>query len=41
MTAEDRDILLRRIHEDLIGPFQEEEILTTGRPSDVYLTGIL
>ena len=40
MTVQDRDILVRRLQEDLMGPLQEDEILSS-RPSDVYLTGIL
>lgn len=35
-----RDILLERLENDLIGPYTENEILTS-RPSDVYLTGML
>lgn len=35
-----RDILLKRLKQDLVGPYTEDEILTS-RPSDVYLTGIL
>ncbi len=35
-----RDILLKRLEEDLIGPHIKDEVLTS-RPSDVYLTGIL
>lgn len=35
-----REILLGRLKQDLIGPYTEDEVLTT-RPSDVYLTGIL
>ncbi len=40
MTVQDRNILLQRLQQDLIGPFEEDEALTD-RPSDVYLTGIL
>lgn len=36
----DRDLLVRRLNEDLFGPRREDEILFD-RPSDVYLTGIL
>lgn len=36
----DRDIVARRLAEDLVGPREEFETLTA-RPSDVYLTGIL
>lgn len=39
-SAADRDLLARRLHEDLIGPRSADEVLTD-RPSDVYLTGIL
>lgn len=35
-----RDLILTRLREDLIGPRAEEEALTD-RPSDAYLTGIL
>ena len=35
-----RDIILERLGNDLIGPYTENEILTS-RPSDVYLTGML
>lgn len=35
-----RDIILERLENDLIGPYTENEILTS-RPSDVYLTGML
>lgn len=40
MTVQDRNILLQRLQQDLIGPFEEHEVLND-RPSDVYLTGIL
>ena len=40
MTIKDREILVRRLQEDLIGPFEQNEVLTS-RPSDIYLTGIL
>lgn len=40
IKAAERDIIEQRLHEDLIGPHQEEEVLTA-RPSDAYLTGIL
>src|SRR5215471_16034644 len=36
-----RDLLLRRLEQDLVGPHASDETLITGRPSDVYLTGIL
>lgn len=39
-TLTSRDTLIRRLHEDLIGPRAADEILEA-RPSDVYLTGIL
>ena len=35
-----RDAILERLQKDLVGPYTEDEILTS-RPSDVYLTGIL
>lgn len=35
-----RETLLDRLKQDLIGPYAEDEVLTS-RPSDVYLTGIL
>ena len=35
-----RDVILKRLREDLIGPLSELEVLNA-RPSDVYLTGIL
>ena len=35
-----RDIILERLENDLMGPYTENEILTS-RPSDVYLTGML
>ena len=36
----DRDIILARLHQDLVGPDTAQEVLTS-LPSDVYLTGIL
>lgn len=36
----DRDILLDRLHQDLVGPDKEDEELKS-LPSDLYLTGIL
>ncbi|WP_235923341.1 helicase-related protein [Brucella tritici] len=36
----DRDVLVRRLNEDLLGPRRVDETLFD-RPSDVYLTGIL
>ncbi|MDZ5649439.1 helicase-related protein [Nitrospirillum sp. BR 11828] len=36
----DRDALVRRLNEDLLGPRRADETLSD-RPSDVYLTGIL
>lgn len=38
--SQERDIVARRLAEDLIGPRSEHEELAA-RPSDVYLTGIL
>ena len=38
--ASDRDLLVRRLSEDLVGPRVDEEILSD-RPTDTYLTGIL
>lgn len=35
-----RDRILERFHQDLVGPWEPEEVLNS-RPSDVYLTGIL
>jgi hypothetical protein len=35
-----RDLVVRRLHEDLIGPRDPQEVLSA-RPSDVWLTGIL
>jgi hypothetical protein len=35
-----REEILRRLQQDLIGPYSEQETLAS-RPSDVYLTGIL
>ncbi|MCD4841815.1 MAG: hypothetical protein K8R08_07435 [Methanosarcinales archaeon] len=40
MTVEDRNTMIQRLSEDLTGPFEEEEELTSW-PSDVYLSGIL
>lgn len=37
---EDRDIIIERLYRDLIGPYEENEVLDS-RPSDVYLSGIL
>lgn len=39
-TALPRDIIVRRLMEDMIGPHAADEVLTA-RPSDVYATGIL
>lgn len=36
--SHDRDLVARRLAEDLIGPRAVDERLTT-RPSDIYLTG--
>lgn len=38
--SNDRNLLLRRLNNDLVGPLASDEILSD-RPSDVYLTGIL
>lgn len=35
-----RDVMAKRLHEDLVGPRESDETLDA-RPSDVYLTGIL
>lgn len=35
-----RDRILERFHQDLVGPWEPQEVLDS-RPSDVYLTGIL
>jgi len=40
MTVDDRNSLINRLSEDLIGPFEKDEKLMS-RPSDVYLSGIL
>lgn len=37
----DRDLIVKRIETDLVGPLKEDECLTDAKPSDVYLTGIL
>lgn len=37
----DRDLIVKRLESDLIGPLFEDEVLVDARPSDVYLTGIL
>jgi hypothetical protein len=37
----DRDLIVRRLETDLIGPIEAAEILADSKPSDVYLTGIL
>lgn len=37
---EDKDVLTKRLREDLIGPLKEDEVLD-GYPTDVYLSGIL
>ena len=37
----DRDLIVKRIETDLVGPLEEDECLTDAKPSDVYLTGIL
>jgi len=38
--SSDRELLVERLHEDLVGPRQTNEVLPD-RPSDVYLTGVL
>jgi len=40
MTIEDRELILARLRQDLIGFSAEDEVLSD-RPSDVFLTGIL
>ncbi|MDD4127111.1 MAG: hypothetical protein PHV39_05425, partial [Methanomicrobium sp.] len=40
ISENERELLLKRLKEDLIGPYKDDEILTS-KPSDVYLTGIL
>ncbi|WOF16785.1 DNA/RNA helicase [Methanoplanus sp. FWC-SCC4] len=40
ISENERELLLKRLKEDLIGPYKEDEILDS-KPSDVYLTGIL
>ncbi len=40
METKERNLLVERLAEDLIGPFEVDEVLNS-RPSDVYLTGIL
>src|SRR5262249_18032424 len=37
----DRDLLVKRLESDLVGPLADDEVLEDARPSDVYLTGIL
>ncbi len=37
----DRDLLVQRLHTDLVGPLQDTEVLNGEYPGDVYLTGIL
>src|SRR5215203_5553667 len=37
----DRDLIVKRLETDLVGPLVENECLTDAKPSDVYLTGIL
>jgi hypothetical protein len=37
----DRDLLVKRLETDLLGPLVEDEVLVDTRPTDVYLTGIL
>ena len=40
MTVTARDIIIKRLYEDLIGPYKEDETLDS-KPSAVYLTGML
>lgn len=40
MDAE-RNLLIQRLHTDLVGPLEETEVLDGEYPGDVYLTGIL
>jgi hypothetical protein len=40
ISENERELLLKRLKEDLIGPYNDDEILES-RPSDIYLTGIL
>jgi hypothetical protein len=40
LTETARDIIIERLHKDLIGPHEEDENLDS-KPSDVYLTGML
>ena len=37
----DRDLIVKRLETDLVGPLAEDEDLVDAKPSDVYLTGIL
>ncbi|UUX93191.1 helicase-related protein [Methanoplanus endosymbiosus] len=39
-SEKERELLLKRLKEDILGPYGEDEILES-KPSDVYLTGIL
>ena len=38
--SEDRDVIVARLHTDMVGPREQDEELTS-RPTDAYLTGIL
>lgn len=40
MESGGRNRILERLEVDLVGPFEEEEVIES-RPSDLYLTGIL
>ncbi|MGD9689140.1 MAG: helicase-related protein [Phycisphaerales bacterium] len=40
-TLDVRDFLVRRLREDLVGPSNGRDEVISGRPSDLYLTGIL
>jgi hypothetical protein len=37
----ERDLIVKRLETDLVGPLAEDERLVNSKPSDVYLTGIL
>jgi len=37
----DRDLIVKRLETDLVGPLTDDEVLVDAKPSDVYLTGIL
>src|SRR4051812_40116973 len=40
-TMPDRDLIVKRLETDLVGPLTDDECLADAKPSDVYLTGIL